>query len=266
MPASTVLTDIGLNLASPQFARDRQEVLARARAAGVHRFVLTGVSMETSAECAALVDKVAEGDCYFTVGVHPHHAATLGQGRAFRLRELLTHPRAVAGGETGLDYFRDIAPRAVQRQAFSLQVELAIEAGKPLFLHERQAHKDFVAVLAGFGKDLPRCVVHCFTGTSAEARDYVERGYYIGITGWIGQRRRNADLLAAMADIPLDRLLLETDAPYLTPDGVATHVPRRNEPEVLPKVAELVAHAKGIPLPELAAAVENNTRLFFGWQ
>lgn len=266
MTAPTLLTDIGLNLASPQFSRDKAEVLARARAAGVHRFVLTGVSVASAAECADLSDTITEGDCYFTAGVHPHHAASLNEEGIARLRDLLQHPRAVAGGETGLDYFRDIAPRAVQRQAFARQVELAIDAGKPLFLHERGAHEDFVAVLAGFGKDLPRCVVHCFTGTAAEARDYVARGYYLGITGWIGQRRRNADLLAAMQEIPLERLLLETDAPYLTPDGVATRVPRRNEPEVLPKVAALVAQAVGLPARELAVAVENNTRLFFGWQ
>lgn len=264
MTTSLFLTDIGLNLASAQFARDRTEVLARGRAAGVGRFILTGVTLQSSDESAALCEHLGgPNDCYYTAGVHPHYANTLDKAGLERLRRLLRHPRAVAVGETGLDYFRDLSPRAVQRKGFEAQIAIAIESGKPLFLHERQAHDDFLAVLDSFGQQLPASVVHCFTGDEVEAARYIERDFYLGITGWVGQRKRNAALLRALKVIPLDRILLETDAPYLMPDAYVPPQPRRNEPAAMLLVAQLVADAKKVPVGELVAQVEENTCRFF---
>lgn len=263
MPTAPLI-DIGLNLASYRFTRDWQEVVARAHAAGVERFILTGTSLKISKEVALLTGKMAPGTAYFTAGVHPHHATELDAGGLADLRELLSHPNAVAVGETGLDYNRDLSPRNVQRAALEAQVDLACTLNKPLFLHEREAAADLLAILDNFKDRLPRCVVHCFTGSEAVARQYIERGFYVGITGWVGQKKRNQDLLQALQAIPPERIMLETDAPYLTPPGYAPSIPGRNEPAALPRVAELLAEARGVPVEQVRADAHAASVKFFG--
>ncbi|NHZ80284.1 hydrolase TatD [Massilia sp. CCM 8695] len=258
------LIDIGLNLASHRFARDWQQVIARAHDAGVERFILTGTSLKTSNEVALLTEKMAPGSAYFTAGVHPHYASGFDADALDQLRALLAHPHAVAVGETGLDYNRDLSPRPVQRAALEAQVELACTAGKPLFLHEREAAPDLLAILDNFKDRLPHCVVHCFTGNEAVARQYVERGFYLGITGWVGQKNRNQDLLRALQVIPPERMMLETDAPYLTPPGYAPAIAGRNEPAALPRVAELLAIGRGVPVEQVRADAYAASMAFFG--
>lgn len=263
MPISPLI-DIGLNLANHRFTSDWQQVVARAHAAGVERFVLTGTSLKISQEVALLTEQMAPGTAYFTAGVHPHYATELTADGLARLRELLSHPNAVAVGETGLDYHRDLSPRAVQRAALEAQVALACTVNKPLFLHERDAAPDLLAILDNFKDRLPRCVVHCFTGTEAIAREYIERGFYVGITGWVGQKKRNQDLLQALQAIPPERAMLETDAPYLTPPGYAPGIAGRNEPAALPRVAELLAIARGVPVEQVRADAYAASKKFFG--
>ena len=258
------LIDIGLNLANRRFTADWEPVVARAHAAGVARFILTGTSLKVSREVARLTEKMAAGTAYFTAGVHPHYASELGAEGLGELRELLSHPNAVAVGETGLDYNGDLSPRHVQRAALEAQVALACTLGKPLFLHERDAAQDLLAILDNFKSRLPRCVVHCFTGSEAIARQYIERGFYLGITGWVGQKNRNQDLLQALTAIPPERLMLETDAPYLTPPGYKPSVAGRNEPAALPRVAELLAIARGVPLEQVRADAYMASMKFFG--
>jgi TatD DNase family protein len=258
------LIDIGLNLANHRFTSDWQQVVARAHAAGVERFILTGTSLKISQEVALLTEQMTPGTAYFTAGVHPHCATELGADGLARLRELLSHPNAVAVGETGLDYHRDLSPRDVQRAALEAQVELACTLNKPLFLHERDAASDLLAILDNFKDRLPRCVVHCFTGNEAIARQYIERGFYVGITGWVGQKKRNQDLLQALQAIPPERAMLETDAPYLTPPGYAPGIAGRNEPAALPRVAELLADARGVPVEQVRADAYAATLEFFG--
>ncbi|CUI03085.1 TatD family hydrolase [Massilia antarctica] len=258
------LIDIGLNLASHRFTHDWKEVIARAHDAGVARFILTGTSLKTSKEVALLTEKMAPGSAYFTAGIHPHYASGFGADALAQLRALLSHPNAVAVGETGLDYNRDLSPRPVQRAALEAQVDLACTVGKPLFLHEREAAPDLLAILDNFKDRLPNCVVHCFTGSETVARQYVERGFYLGITGWVGQKNRNRDLLRALEVIPPERMMLETDAPYLTPPGYAPHIAGRNEPAALPRVAELLAIGRGVPVEQVRADAYAATMAFFG--
>jgi TatD DNase family protein len=263
MPASPLI-DIGLNLASHRFTRDWQQVVARAHAAGVERFILTGTTLKISNEVALLTEKMAPDTAYFTAGVHPHYASELTADSIAQLRELLSHANAVAVGETGLDYNRDLSPRNVQRAALEAQIDLACTVNKPLFLHERDAAPDLLAILDNFKDRLPRCVVHCFTGNEAIAQQYIERGFYVGITGWVGQKNRNQDLLLALKAIPPERTMLETDAPYLTPPGYAPSIAGRNEPAALPRVAELLAAARGVPVEQIRADAYAASMTFFG--
>ncbi|WP_164557789.1 TatD family hydrolase [Massilia atriviolacea] len=258
------LIDIGLNLASHRFSRDWKQVIARAHEAGVGRFILTGTSLATSREVALLTEQMAPGTGYFTAGVHPHYASGFDDDTLAQLRELLAHPNAVAVGETGLDYNRDLSPRMVQRAALEAHVALACTIGKPMFLHEREAAADLLAILDNFQGRLPKCVVHCFTGNEAVARAYIERGFYLGITGWVGQKNRNHDLLQALHAIPPARTMLETDAPYLTPPGYTPGIAGRNEPAALARVAELLASARGVPVGQVRADAYAATLAFFG--
>lgn len=258
------LIDIGLNLANHRYTRDWQQVVERAHAAGVERFILTGTTLKISREVALLTEQMTPGTAYFTAGVHPHYASELTADMLGHLRTLLSHPNAVAVGETGLDYNRDLSPRDVQRAALEAQVELACTVNKPLFLHEREASTDLLAILDNFKERLPRCVVHCFTGDEVVAQQYIARGFYLGITGWVGQKNRNQDLLRALQVIPPQRLLLETDAPYLTPPGYAPSIAGRNEPASLPRVAELLAAARGVPVEQVRADAYAASMTFFG--
>ena len=258
------LIDIGLNLASHRFTHDWKQVIAHAQDLGVECFILTGTSLKISKEVAALTEKMAPGSAFFTAGIHPHYASELDADALAQLRTLLLHPNAVAVGETGLDYNRDLSPRNVQRAALEAQVDLACSLGKPLFLHEREAADDLLAILDNFKDRLPKCVVHCFTGSEEVARQYVERGFYLGITGWVGQKKRNQDLLRALLAIPSERTMLETDAPYLTPPGYAPSIAGRNEPAALPRIAELLALARGVPVEQVRADAYAATIAFFG--
>jgi TatD DNase family protein len=244
-------------------------VLQRARAAGVAQLVVTGASREGSRAALALA-RAHPGFLYATAGVHPHHALEVTAEGESELRELLRAPDVVANGECGLDYFRDFSPRPAQRRAFERQLELAAENGKPLFLHQRDAHEDFLAILAGFdGRSGPRRigpgVVHCFTGTREEMHACLDAGYSIGITGWLCDERRGLHLREIVREIPPDRLLIETDAPYLLPRTVKpapSH--RRNEPMFLRHIVEELARDRGEALATTAALSTANARALFG--
>jgi TatD DNase family protein len=171
----------------------------------------------------------------------------------------------VAVGECGLDYHRDLSPRAAQRTAFIAQLELAVETGKPVFLHQRDAHADFAAILADHAAHLSGGVAHCFTGGVLELEAYLALGLSIGITGWICDERRGVGVRAVVARIPADRLMIETDAPYLLPRDLAPKpASRRNEPAFLPHIAGVVAALRGVGMREIAELTSANARRFFG--
>jgi TatD DNase family protein len=255
------LVDIGVNLAHRSFIKDRGAVVARALAAGVRQIVVTGTSVAGSREALALA-RAQPGVLSATAGVHPHDAARCDEGTLAALRELAAAPEVVAIGECGLDFNRDFSPRPLQRTWFERQVRLAIELGLPLFLHERDAAEAFLEVLDACGPAPEQVIVHCFTGDGATLQQYLRRGFYIGITGWICDERRGRHLQELVKQIPRERLLLETDAPFLAPRDIRPRV-ERNEPALLRHVAEVVARCRGEATGELAAATTANARRIF---
>jgi TatD DNase family protein len=262
MPPS--LVDIGINLAHDSYDADREAVVRRALAAGVHQFVITGASVEGT-RAALRLAHAAPQLMRATAGCHPHHAVDLDAGAFDALAALAEDPLCAAVGECGLDYHRNFSSPIEQRSAFERQLALAIRLGKPLFLHCRDAHRDFMAMLRAHADGLPPAVLHCFTGTGDELDDCLAQGLFIGITGWICDERRGLHLRDIVGRIPVGKLMLETDGPYLLPrDLDPKPASRRNEPMYLPQVARAVAAARGEDMAALADHTTRTARAFFG--
>jgi TatD DNase family protein len=288
------LTDIGVNLMSPAFDRDREAVIARAAAAGVGTLIITGSSIESSISAAAYVATYTEAPAvpnvrlFTTAGVHPHNAKDWDDAAQTALRKLVSSPtpHILAIGECGLDYNRNFSPPLAQRKCFENQLALAAQLGKPVFLHERDAEaskgaeapkgafNDFVSILKQYRASLPGVVVHCFTGEMTELEAYIALDCYIGITGWICDERRGSHLIPLLRHIPAERLLLETDAPYLLPRNCVFQEgqPRttkgksgRNEPCLLSHIAAFAAARLGKTPEQLAAETSANAGKLFGW-
>ena len=259
----TPLIDIGANLAHDSFDDDRNDVLRRAADAGVTRMIVTGSSDDSNLRAAELAAE-HPGVLYATAGVHPHHASDYTEAGDALIRRLVTEDAVVAVGECGLDYFRNFSPRDAQLAAFSAQLDVAVSSGKPVFLHQRDAHDDFVETLEPVLPKLSRAVAHCFTGEHESLREYLGMGLYIGITGWICDERRGKHLYDIVGDIPDDRLMIETDAPYLLPRTLRPKPKtRRNEPAWLKEVLRVVAEARGQPIEHVAAISTANAERFF---
>jgi TatD DNase family protein len=258
------LIDIGSNLTHGSFAADRDSVMARALEAGVAHQIVTGADVAGSKQAAALA-AAHPAQLSSTAGVHPHHALGFDVSQRAELGELIGQPRVVAVGECGLDYFRDFSPRDAQRAVFAAQLEMAAAARKPVFLHQRDAHADFTAMLKEFRPSLTGGVAHCFTGGRSELEDYLALDLYVGVTGWVSDERRGQSLREAVPHVPADRLMVETDAPYLLPrDLDPKPKSRRNEPQYLPHIAHAVANLRGEPFAKIAASTTANAVRFFG--
>jgi TatD DNase family protein len=260
-----VLADIGLNLAHDSFDHDRERVMADAWEAGVRFAVITGSTLASS---RAAVDLVRARPQFLraTAGVHPHHARDFHEADVPALTRLAELPEVGAVGECGLDYFRNFSPRADQERLFRIQLELAAQCGKPVFLHQRDAHSAFMETLHEFRPRLSGGVAHCFTGDARELDDYLALDLHIGITGWISDERRGLHLRELVRRVPADRLLLETDAPYLLPRDLEPKPrSRRNEPRFLPHVLAAVATARGESLTAVADATTRNALELFGF-
>ena len=258
-----MLIDIGANLTHESFVHDLDEVLMRAAQSGVGRFIATGTTVAGS-ESALRLAVQRPGTVWATAGIHPHHAGEFSALAAQRLQKLLGEPHVVAVGECGLDYCRNYAPSGDQRAAFEGQLKLAAGCGKPVFLHQRDAHDEFLAMLRDYWPSLAGGVAHCFTEGPAVLDDYLELGLYIGITGWICDERRGAELRASVAGLPLDRLLLETDAPYLLPRTLSPKPStRRNEPAYLGEVLRVVAECMQENVELVATASTRNAERIF---
>ena len=259
------LVDIGLNLAHDSFDHDRDHVVDAAVMAGVNHMVITG---STLASTRAAIELVRGAPQMFraTAGIHPHHAREFHAQDVPDLRALLLAAEVGAAGECGLDYFRNFSPHEDQERVFRAQLELAVEVGKPVFLHQRDAHDAFLAILRDYWPRLKGGVAHCFTGDARELDDYLALGLSIGITGWICDERRGQHLRDLVGRIPLDRLMLETDAPYLLPrDLEPKPKTRRNEPRYLPHILGTVAACRGEPAERIAAETTRNALAFFGF-
>lgn len=250
--------DIGLNLFTRSFPKP-EKILEDAHGAGI-QCILTG---SEGRENELVSEFVKTHDAYGTAGIHPHSADEAKAEDVERIREiLLENPRILAVGETGLDYDRMYSKKENQIFYFQRLIELAEELDKPLFLHERDAEEDFISCFKGHEAICKRSVVHCYTGNKETLQTLLDMGFYIGITGWICDERRADDLRDAVSILPLDRVMLETDAPYLTPRGFK--LPRTNVPQNIIYVAKGLAHYMGVDEGELVKRAKENTERFWG--
>lgn len=265
-PSDYPLIDIGANLTQESFNVDLPAVLDRAKAANVSHMVVTGSDIAESVKAIELATKYPS-ILSATAGIHPHYASQFDDSGQQQLADLITHPSVCAIGETGLDYFRDISPRDSQESSFAAHLELASNSEKPLFLHQRQAHEAFVSLLKEYRHRVGSVVVHCFTDSRTALHDYLDLDCHIGITGWICDERRGIDLYNCVKDIPLDRLMIETDCPYLMPRDIRPKPKtRRNEPCTLPLVLNKIASARAEPVQQIAQATSDNALSFFKLQ
>ncbi|QDX31686.1 3'-5' ssDNA/RNA exonuclease TatD [Dickeya poaceiphila] len=255
--------DIGVNLTSPQFRSDNEQVVARARQAGVTGLLLTGTNVEESEQACLLAAQYPDY-CWATAGVHPHDASGWNDDTAALIHQLAAREQVLAIGECGLDFNRNFSTPQEQELAFSAQLAIAAECAMPVFLHCRDAHGRFMTLLTPWLDKLPTAVLHCFTGSGEELDECLRAGLMIGITGWVCDERRGLALRALLPQIPDERLLLETDAPYLLPrDLHPKPASRRNEPCFLPHIVRQVALWRGQDAEWLGRIVDENARRIF---
>jgi TatD DNase family protein len=258
------IIDIGVNLEHDSFDADRKEVINRAVACGVTTMIVTGSNRQSSIRARELTTEYP-GLLYSTAGIHPHHASERGPDDHEWITGLIAEDSVVAVGECGLDFFRNFSPQADQESAFRDQLEIASNAGLPVFLHQRGAHERFINILGDHIRNITGGIAHCFTGSRSELEDCLNLGLSIGITGWICDERRGSHLAELVQHIPRDRIMIETDAPYLLPrDLDQKPKTRRNEPMYLAHVLETVARHMECETSELAAATTANARRLFG--
>ncbi|MCH8536134.1 MAG: TatD family hydrolase [Alkalimonas sp.] len=252
--------DSGVNLFSEQFAADREQVMLRAQAAGIDKQILIASDL---AECQQNLHWCQQhANCHTTAGIHPHQAGQADTDWLQQLKSILTNHPIVAVGECGLDFNRNFSSQDAQIDVFAQQLQLAKELTLPVYLHERDAFDTQLQLL----KDHAIChgIAHCFTGDTTQLKAYLDLGLYIGITGWLCDERRNQALVEALAYLPLDRICLETDAPFLLPRNLAPKPKsRRNEPAYLLAIANQLAQLKAIPLQQVETQCWHNSLTLF---
>ncbi|MHA6493314.1 TatD family hydrolase [Pseudomonas borbori] len=260
------LIDIGVNLTHPSLVDQAPALLSRAYAAGVVQMLITGTSLAESEHALAQCRQLDESGhrLFSTAGVHPHNASSWNSETAQQLKALLNEPSVRAVGECGLDFNRDFSPRSQQEKALEGQLALAVEQQLPVFLHERDADQRLLEILRDYRDQLPAAVVHCFTGEKRALFSYLDMGLHIGITGWICDERRGTHLHPLVREIPVGRLMLETDSPFLLPRTLRPKPKNgRNEPAFLLEVLREVAAHRGETEAALAAHTTACARKFF---
>ncbi|XP_058805091.1 3'-5' ssDNA/RNA exonuclease TatD isoform X3 [Phymastichus coffea] len=282
-----VLVDVGANLTNKKYNRDLDSVVQRAKDAGVQKIMVTGASIRSSKEALRLT-RIYPGNLYSTAGVHPHDAKSWEDSETLEeLESIAKNPECVAIGECGLDYNRDFSEPEIQRSVFDKQVELACRLNKPLIIHERGAQGDVLEVLNRYIKCLPPVLIHSFVGTAEEAQLYLDQGFYLGITGYLCKDKSDSGVRQLLEEglVPLDRILVETDAPFMYPNTRASKLPahvkdaltarsltfllryctfQRNEPCALPAIVEMVAAFMRKSPEEVALATAFNALKLFG--
>ncbi|HET8817269.1 MAG TPA: TatD family hydrolase [Pseudidiomarina sp.] len=253
--------DSGVNLTNGKLVHQVESYLEAAHAAGVEQLVVIGTDVEHSREALKLCDRFPD-QLIATVGVHPHDAAAVSPDFISQLRELAEHPAARAVGECGLDFNRNYSPRDVQTKVFRDQLALAADLNLPVYLHERDALGEQIELLTEFHQQIPRFLTHCFTGDEKALASYLKLGCYIGITGWVCDERRGRDLQHSVLQIPADKILIETDAPFLLPRTLRPK-PAYNASEYLPHIGEFVAQLRQQEVSEFAAQTWRNSQIFF---
>lgn len=256
------MIDIGVNLLHARFAHDREEVRQRASAAGVTNMLITSTDLRTTEQAIAYCES---HDMFCTAGIHPHDASDAVEKFIDELTVLAQSDRVKAIGETGLDFNRNFSPPDTQRNVFSQQLRLACQLRKPVFVHDRDSEGEVYNQLRKFDKELNGVVIHCFTGTRPDLHRYLDAGYFIGVTGWVCDVRRGEELRSMIPDIPLERLLVETDAPFLRPHSVPANWQnsKRNEPALLPFVIAQIAQLHECEPRTIAAITASNAATLF---
>ena len=261
------IIDIGVNLSNSRFSKDLEEVLERSQQANVSQLILTGTNEQESEAVLKLCQQFAEpfpNMLYSTCGVHPHDAKHFSIGTPNRLKDIATNSEVVAIGETGLDFNRNFSDSKDQENAFEAQLELAIELQLPVFMHERDAHQRQFEILKQYRDHVTNGVIHCFTGDKTALFNYLDLDLHIGITGWVCDERRGEELQKLVKNIPLSRLMIETDAPYLLPRTIKPKPKSsRNEPAYLPWVLQGISDQREETLTEIAEKTAATTKYFF---
>ena len=255
--------DIAVNLLSPSLIDKCGDIIEQAAKQHVSPLIVIGSELDESRQAISLCEQYPS-QLFCTTGVHPHYASQWTHASADTLKQLAKQSQVVAIGECGLDYNRDFSPRDKQRQAFSAQLEIACELQMPVYMHCRDAHDDFIAIVNQYRADLPNAVLHCFTGTKAELDACLAENLYIGITGWICDERRGQALADLVKYIPNNRIMAETDAPYLLPRSMRPKPKSsKNLPQYLPYIVESMAKLRSQDYTELAQHCYQNSRVFF---
>lgn len=261
------MIDVGVNLTNKRFDKDRAELITRAKGIGVEQLIITGTNVDESRHALALCQSYQPqfpNTLYATAGVHPHDADGVSDDYLAQLMQLAKQPQIKAIGECGLDFNRNFSAPEQQLKVFKAQICLASQLDMPLFLHQRDAFSPWFAELKPFIDKVPAMVAHCFTGNKHELEQCIDAGMYIGITGWLCDERRGKSLQEAASLIPLDRLLIETDAPYLTPRNIKPKPKSsRNEPSYLPYIVDKIASITALDPSEIACQTSINARRVF---
>lgn len=281
-----ILVDVGANLTNKKYSRDLEAVVQRARDSGVQKIMATGTSVKSSKEALRLT-RIYPDVIYSTAGIHPHDAKSYDDDEWLDLKKIASSSECVAVGECGLDYNRNFSEPDIQKTVFRKHIELAVELKKPLFVHERDAHEDLLQILDEFNGNLPPVIIHCFTGSEQQALTYISRGFYIGLTGHLCKDKSDTGVRKILTDglIPLEKLLVETDSPFMYPNTRASKLPthvkdsltersstflhryctfQRNEPCSLPVIVEMIAAFMGKKPEDVALATSFNALKLFG--
>jgi TatD DNase family protein len=252
------MIDISVNLTHESLSQSIPDILKRATNCGVSHMIITGSSISASSEAIKIAMK---SHAFFsTAGIHPHHANEFKDEDIELISNMLKHQKTVAIGECGLDFNRNFSSIYNQINCFSHQLNLAKKMSIPVFLHQRDAHEQMLAILDNYNMHLHPGVMHCFTEGTDKLRDYLDRGLYIGITGWISDLKRGQQLRESIKFLPLDRMMIETDAPYLLPKNLQVKPKGRiNEPCFLPYIVREIALYKGCSVDEIISSSRKNT-------
>ena len=257
------VADIACNFTSERFDKDLDEVINRAVANKITKFGLICSRMSDVNKLLKIYEQYSK-NMFYTIGVHPHHANEINDDYLKKLKDEITTNNPHAIGETGLDFFRNLSTYEEQIYAFEEQIKIAIDTNKPLFLHQRDSHDDFIKILRKYSSDISKAVVHCFTGTQEQLDDYLELDFYIGVTGWICDEKRNVELRKTIKNIPLEKLMIETDCPYLIPKNLVEKPKNnRNEPSNLNHIINEIAELMEIDIDILRKQTFVNTINYF---
>ena len=254
--------DIGANLTHKSFQEDMENVLQESYQNGVKRLSVTGSCLEDSILALEISNRFPDM-CVSTAGIHPHNAKEFSRELFTEIKDLLIEDKVKCVGETGLDFNRNYSSHEDQQRSFEAHIELAIDISKPLFLHERDAHEKFIEIINPYLNEMPKSVVHCFTGQKEALLKYIDMNFYIGITGWLCDERRGKHLEELIPLIPLEKLLIETDSPYLLPRDMGLDNSSRNEPQYLKHIAKRVAEYRNESEELVYSAIYMNSLEFF---